>query len=100
MRSLLLSKFRKRWPLLVLSAALGTGAVFAGVRLQALVRRELPRILKAKLQAAAGRPVAFGSLHVTPAGIWIDDLRVPRIAPETEDPLTARRVRVTLDWWR
>ena len=70
-----------------------------GLRLQALLQQQLPVILKSRLEAALGRPVQFGALHVTPTGMWVDELRVIRAPHEIDDPLTAHHLRVSLDWW-
>ncbi len=89
----------KRWPAVLLAGAAGAGMTVGGLRLQALLQQQLPVILKSRLEAALGRPVRFGALHVTPAGMWVDELRVERAPHEIDDPLTAHHLRVSLDWW-
>jgi hypothetical protein len=93
------SRLRRRWPLLTLAGILATGGTVAGLRLQSLVREQLPGYLDSKLEAALGRPVEFGAVYFWPTGVWVDDLRVSRLPGERVDPLTARRLRVSLDWW-
>ncbi|HTE17434.1 MAG TPA: hypothetical protein VK689_03510, partial [Armatimonadota bacterium] len=94
------SLVRRRWPLLILTGTLVSGATVGALRVQALVRAQLPQLLSAQLESALGRPVHFGRVHVGLMGVWVDDLRVPRIAGEPADPLSAKRLRVAADWWR
>jgi hypothetical protein len=91
---------RRRWPLLVLAGTVVGGLTYGGLRVQSLVREMLPGFLKSRLEAALGRQVRFGRLHVWPMGVWIDDVRVLRGQEDKADPLAARRLHVTADWWR
>lgn len=93
-------KLRNRWPILALTGALTTGAVIGVARLRSAVEEQLPGFLRQRLAAALKRDVEVGAIHVTPLGIRVDDLRVPRLASEREDPLAAKSARVGVDWWR
>lgn len=91
---------RRRWPLLILSGAIVVGLAAVGFRMRALVQDQLPGFLQQRLEAALGRPVVFGRLSVWPNGVWIENFRVPRAHGESVDPLTAKRLRVSADWWQ
>lgn len=90
---------RKRWPFLVLGGTLVVGVTYGSLRLEALVRSQLPGFLKDRLVAAVGRPVEYGALHVGLTGVWVENLRVPRLPNEPADPLIAKRLAVNPDWW-
>lgn len=99
MRKFIGFNLRRRWPLLALTGAVAGVAAFGVLRLQSLAQDLLPSFLKARLETALGRPVHFGALHLTPTGLWIDQLRVPAQGAEKADPLAAKTVRVAADWW-
>lgn len=88
-----------RWPLFALSSVTATGLVVGGLKLRGLIHDQLPGILKSRLEAALGRKIALGDIHIFPNGIWVDDLRVYRMGKETVDPLFARSLGASLDWW-
>src|ERR1700694_2678768 len=89
----------KRWPALLLAGTVVSGATVGGLRLQTLLRRELPGLLRARLEAAVGRPVRVGELHGLPTGLWLDSFRVTARPGEAQDPLVARRVGISVSWW-
>jgi hypothetical protein len=99
MKTLLMRGLRRSWPLLVLGGALVLGVTAGLARLQWLVRQQLPGLLKGRLEAALGRRVEFGTLHLWPTGVWINSFRVVKSPQESEDPLSAARLRASVDIW-
>jgi len=93
------SSIRRRWPLLVLGSASVVGGIWGGLRLQGIVRDQLPGFLTTRLEAALGHPVRFGAVHVWPTGAVVEDFRVLRVGGESVDPVSARRLRLSADWW-
>lgn len=91
---------RFRWPLITLTCVTGVGVTVGGLRLRALIQDQLPNILRSRLETALGHRIEFGELTVLPTGVWVNDLRVLRNEQETVDPLFARRVGASLDWWQ
>ncbi len=89
-----------RWPLITLSCVTGVGVTVGGLRIRALIQDQLPDILRSRLETALGHKIAFGELTVLPTGVWVNDLRVLRNGSESVDPLFARRVGASLDWWQ
>lgn len=89
---------RRRWPLLVLCGTAAGAVTIGALRLQSLAQQLLPGFLHSRLQASLGRPVTFGAVHLTPTGLWVDNLRVPAQKGEAADPITAKTVNVAADW--
>lgn len=99
MRSFARSFARRRWPLLTLTGVALGGASVGVLRLQSLAQELLPGYLKGQLEAALGRPVEFGQVRLWPTGLWVEQFRIPRLAGEAADPVSAKGVRVSADWW-
>ena len=91
---------RRRWPVLALAGTLAGGAAIGVLRLQQLVREELPGFLDARLEAALHREVDLGPVSLSPLGAHVAGLRIHRIAAEREDPLLAKGLDVELDCWQ
>jgi hypothetical protein len=98
-----LRRARRGWILGTAGIALGGLFLAMGIglyRLQGYLRERLPAYTREQLETALGRPVRFGSIHVSPFGtVAIDDVEVPPQAGEARAPLRARSLRAGLSWW-
>lgn len=100
MRKSFQSFARKRWPILALTGTVVGGGAYGVFHLQSLAQAHLPGYLKGQLEAALGRPVEMGPVRLSPTGLRVERFRLPRIAGEAADPVSAKSIRVSADWWK
>ncbi len=92
-------QWRRRVWVLLLLGLLGGG--ITAYRAQEFARRELPDYLARYLSQVLQRPVEIGKVSAWPPGAFsLKGLEVLPGPDEAASPITARRARVYIDWWR